>query len=453
LSRSPTEIRRLAAKQVAEIKTKYSEQTPDYDDQASQIAEYKQALEELTAENRALIEDVEHWKKESSEAEQLRRQLFEVESQFQQLNVKFSDTQGAKNDLVQRSEAIKRENRRLIEEEEERTASLRQSYEIIESENARLESQIQELTGRAEKAELESLKSNQLVSSLRENNHLLHMQLDQLQQQLNETKEQRHQENMSRAEEQTSTLKQSSSLQSDTDLLNDIYKPELTLTATPEINTSEEDSATPAPLFAKKDQPKPKPKAVKSFKFPPFRVEPEPLIFKEGFNLSSFTIASIILLILLSIGATYFYLVMNEESPIESEETHQGVSTKGVSQREIPKLLSTSATPSARQKGNSSDPPNPLNNQIPMASQNREAPAAAQTIVSEQTRQKKEWILRQMAEEEFSRRIEGPVSQATQKSPQISNLTSDQTQQQAIQPTLGSASGQSTQIDSAEDIQ
>jgi diguanylate cyclase (GGDEF)-like protein len=416
LSRSPTEIRRLEAEQTTEIKVKYSVQTPDTDDQFSQIAQYKQSLEELTAENRALIKDVEHWKKESSEAEQLRRQLFEVESQFQQLNVKFSDTQAAKNELVQRNEAIERENQRLIEEEEERTTSLRQSHQIVESENNRLESQIQELIGRAEKAELESLKSNQLISSLRENNQLLHMQLDQLQQQLNETQERQRQENLTRTEEQTSILiEQSSDLQSDTDLLNDIYKSELVLTATPENNTTEKDSATSAPLFAKKDQPAPKPKAVKSFKFPPFRVEPEPLIFKERFNLSSFTIASIILLVLLSIGGTYLYLVMSEELPIESVETHQGVSTKVGSQRETRMLLSTSATPAAQRKVNNSDPPNPLNSQPPMASQNTETPDASQTIASKESRQKKEWLLRQMAEEEFLRRIYGPFEQTPQK--------------------------------------
>ncbi|MES9941318.1 MAG: response regulator [Candidatus Thiodiazotropha sp. 6PLUC2] len=412
LTKNTTEINRLAAEQVAEIKAKYSSQSKDVESQASQIADYKQTLELLTAENRALIEDVNHWKKESSEAEQLRRQLFEVESQFQQLKVKFTEVHTVNSELAQRSETIDRENRRLIDEEEERTASLRQSHQILEGENNRLEEQMRELKNRAERAELESLKSNQLVSSLRDNGNLLRMQLDQLQQQVNELQEQHYEDKEAKVEakEPVSTLvEKSSELKSDTELLDELYKPEIALSATPEIKPSAEKTTTSVHLFPDKDQISAKQKSSNKVKIPPFRVEAEPLLFKNGFNLSSFTIASIILTALLLVGGIYLYLVMSDEPTHEVAAVQQVDSennSKSARASSSSPLPATSNPDNEQaQKGHLKSPP-----QIPTQSQHSNSRSADRSLptISDELRLEKELTLRQMAEEEFSRSIDRP---------------------------------------------
>ncbi|MEJ2619408.1 MAG: response regulator, partial [Candidatus Thiodiazotropha sp.] len=331
LGNNSTDINQLAAEQVAEIKAKYSNQTRDFEAQASQLSEYKKTLEDLTDENRALINDVKHWKQESAEAEHLRRQLFEVESQFQQLKVKFTEVQKLNDELTHRTEVTERENRRLIDEEEQRTTALRQSHQLIEDENKRLESQMVELKSRAEKAELESLKSNQLVTSLRENNNLLKMQADQLQQEVTELREKLYQQaQASNKPDSSLTEIPNSELTSDTDLLQELYKSELALSPTPEAaqrdKQSNENKTGSVHLFPDKEQVDQKQKQAKEVRIPPFRIEAEPLFFKNGFNLSSFTIASLILLAIMVIGSIYLYSTMSrptEETSSTPQQTPQ----------------------------------------------------------------------------------------------------------------------------------
>ena len=404
LTRSPTEIHRLAAEQVAEIKAKYTSQGQDTDELANELEKYKQALEELTAENRQLIDDVERWKKQSSEAEQLRRQLFEVESQHQQLKMKFSELQEANSELVLHNEKAELENRRLIDDEEERTASLRQAHHIVEDENRRLENQIQELVSRAEKAELESLKSNQLVSSLRENGNLLRMQLDQSQQQLNELQESRQvSQSAPETEVQSPPQEQTSQLETDSsEVLNESFKPELALTAVPEI-AKPDNKPVSVHLFPEQDQINSRQKTSKNTAIPPFRVEPEPLLFKNRFNPSSFTIASIILGVLLSIGGIYLYLYMNEEP--HQETAMVSSETAPPSDSEVRQVAPEAVEEDKTQHSTS---PRQANTAPPK-------PTAAvidrPPVVSDEVRMEKEWTLRQMAEEEFSRKLDNSVPQ------------------------------------------
>ncbi|MCG8488016.1 MAG: response regulator [Chromatiales bacterium] len=409
LSKSSSEINRLAAEQVAEIKAKYSTQAKDFEAQSSQIAEYKKALEDLTAENRSLIEDVKHWKNESAEAEHLRRQLFEVESQFQQLKLKFGDMQKQNDELAHRAETTERENRRLIDEEEERTASLRQSHQLIEGENKRLESQISDLNSRAEKAEFESLKSNQLVTSLRDNSNLLKMQVDQLQQEVNELREQQYQQPKA-AEKQDSSLSDgpNSELKSDTDLLDELYQPELALSATPEAK--QQDSQAQATktdsvhLFPDKEQVDLKQKQAKESRIPPFRVEAEPMFFKNGFNPSSFTIASLILLAILVIGGVYFFTVMSAPTTdqLVSDSKQERLHNDAPHKAALP--LATEAR--VEQTGNNSNSTAPASNREQVVeSRRKNIPTTGVSTISEELRLEKELTLRQMAEEEFNRSL------------------------------------------------
>ncbi|MBV2122790.1 MAG: response regulator [Candidatus Thiodiazotropha sp. (ex Ctena orbiculata)] len=427
VTRSSSEINRLAAEQVAEIKAKYTNQAKDFEAQAGQISEYKRALEDLTDENRALIEDVKHWKNESAEAEHLRRQLFEVESQFQQLKVKFGEVQKAKDDLAHRTDTTERENRRLIDEEEERTASLRQSHKLIEGENKRLESQIIDLKSRAEKAELESLKSNQLVTSLRDNSNLLKMQVDQLQQEVNELREKQYQQPQASKKQNSAPSSESDSeLKTDTDLLEELYKPELALSPTPQPKPQpqpqlqsqpvKESTADSVHLFPDKEQVDLKQKQVKESRIPPFRVEAEPMFFKNGFNLSSFTIASLILLAIVVVGGIYLYAVMgdppaNDLASKTNQVTLQSKTPNDAAAAPAPK---ETVVKQSVNNGNGRSAPS-----VNRAGYQEAAPVTRAMSISEELRLEKELTLRQMAEEEFSRSL---VSTATTE-PVDSDLT------------------------------
>ncbi|MBW9256764.1 MAG: response regulator [Candidatus Thiodiazotropha sp. (ex. Lucinisca nassula)] len=406
-SRSSSEINRLAAEQVAEIMAKYTNQAKDFEAQAGQISEYKRALEDLTDENRSLIEDVKHWKSESAEAEHLRRQLFEVESQFQQLKVKFGEVQKANDDLAHRTDTTERENRRLIDEEEERTASLRQSHQLIEGENKRLESQIVDLKSRAEKAELESLKSNQLVTSLRDNSNLLKMQVDQLQQEVNELREKQYQQPKANEKQNRAPSSESNSeLKTDTDLLEELYKPELALSPTPEPQQQtkpvKENKADSVHLFPDKEQVDLKQKQVKESRIPPFRVEAEPMFFKNGFNLSSFTIASLIMLVIVVIGGIYLYAVMSAPTPNDlASDTNQVTlqSTAADHVAAAPAATQMVVKKTANISSSRTAPP------VNRTEYQEASPVTRAMSISEELRLEKELTLRQMAEEEFTRSL------------------------------------------------
>ncbi|MEW8059937.1 MAG: response regulator, partial [Candidatus Thiodiazotropha endolucinida] len=137
-TRSASEIHRLAAEQVAEIKAKYGSDLDEEDDEASELIEHKQTIERLTNENRQLINEIAHWKNQSAEADNLRRQLFEVESQQQQLQLKFIELQNENTNLLQQAETVESENKNLLlrtEAAESENTNLLLRTETVESEN------------------------------------------------------------------------------------------------------------------------------------------------------------------------------------------------------------------------------------------------------------------------------------------------------------------------------
>jgi diguanylate cyclase (GGDEF)-like protein len=356
-TRNTTEIQRQSSEQVAEIKAKYGFGQGAVDDETSELIEHKQIIEHLTNENRQLINEIAHWKKQSAEAEHIRRQLFEIESQQQQLQVKFSALQKENTNLAQQTEAIESENRNLLQRAEtlesenkevlpqaERVTRENQKLlkriqalevenqiltdgsfnnpdgktgQITGKENKRLVNQLNELTSRAEKAEAENLKSSQLVNSLNDNIKLLTMQLDQLQQQLTEEQKKNQRtlkasaKNIGRDSNDLNTMSQ---LHSHSDFISDSQNSELSPDPLPEsVPHSAKSQTASVSLFPEQDQIQSKRRIKNKPTIPPFRVEPEPLLFKNGFHLSSFTIASMLFTVMLIVGGIYLRSVLNED--------------------------------------------------------------------------------------------------------------------------------------------
>ncbi len=431
-----TEVQRLAVEQVAEIKAKYS---PTPESSETQLQQYQQTIESLTAENRQLLEDIEHWKSLSAETDNLRRQLFEIESERQQVKLKFNELQDNYQVLDQQCASLTRENRRLIEEEDQRTFALRQEHGFTEDENRRLENQTKDLRNRAEKAELESLKLNQLVSSLRENGQLLRMQLDQAQQEIGELKVARKSrptpppEEAKPAQEDTQP---SEPWSSDSTLLNEIYESELNLTATPNASAMSSGSKTrlqqtlaPPAAETKQTETPPKTRATpvkppvsqnadsdQNVKPLPFRVEKESILFKNGSNPSAFTIASLILVLLLLGGAVAMFLYL-KDSPLPSagngsSETQSAAGLPMPATRIEPTDRTQShIQPIDLQNTAIQSQPVPPNRSI---TEPAVASAPEETHpVSNESRMEKELTLRQMAEEEFQRKVNQSQSVST----------------------------------------
>jgi diguanylate cyclase (GGDEF)-like protein len=439
-TRSASEIQRLAAEQVAEIKAKYGHDPDGEDDEASELIEHKQTIERLTNENRQLINEIAHWKKQSAEAENLRRQLFEVESQQQQLQVKFSalhnenarliqqaeSKTSEQDDLLGHSESVESENRNLLQQtetlasenstllkqaetvarenkdllqriqvlevenqtltEESLTIGNNENLQFIEEENRHLAAQLTELTSRAEKAELENHKSSQLVNSLNDNIKLLHMQLDQLQQQL--TEEQQKNKRTSKAgagniDRDSGVIDNMSKPQFHSAGINDSENSELFLKSSPDSthNTAKSGPAS-VHLFPEQDQIQSKRQVLHKPTIPPFRMEPEPLLFKRGFHLSSFTIASLIFIVMLSLGGLYLYSALNDNTSAGAapEQAQEQSQTNAASSKPAQQAIAAKTSAEI----------DPINNKT----------------ISDETRLRKELTLRKMAEEELNLKLQ-----------------------------------------------
>ncbi|MCU7931360.1 MAG: response regulator [Candidatus Thiodiazotropha sp. (ex Codakia rugifera)] len=396
-TRSPTEIHRLAAEHVAQIKAKYGNDLTSQDDHINEIVAHEQTIERLMSENQQLIDEVARWKKQSTESENLRRQLFEVESQQQQMQIKLNELQDSNHKLQQRAESAEHENHVLIEEEETRTRSIKQTQQFIEDENRRLEQKITELVNRAEKAELENRKSDQLVNSLKDNIKLLRMQLEQLQKQIEDEREIRKQlpDNIDK-NGTNSAYEPVSQPQYDSKIVNEEQHSGLTLNAMPTAASPTSSEPPTVHLFPEQDQVQFKKQTTNNTKIPPFRIEPEPFLFKNGLHLSSFTIASIIFVLMLSIAGTYLFLVMDDDPSSEPSTSSQAASTN-----QPQPVLATQTGVVAGEKGHSNQAEVP--DKIDAAYQPQEQKSENRSItVSDEIRLEKELTLRRMAEEEFS---------------------------------------------------
>jgi diguanylate cyclase (GGDEF)-like protein len=448
-----SEIQRLTAEQFAEINARQGNNLHGEAELSSELIEHKQTIERLTNENRQFINEIGHWKRQSAEAENLRRQLFEVESQQQQLQVKYNTLHDENislieqtdsiternNALLQRIEAVESDNRILqqtiesaqnensnilhraekvaienkdllkrIQEleienqnlvEELRNGANNQTQHFFEEENRRLEHQLTELTSRAEKAEAENHKSNQLVNSLNDNIKLLQMQLDQSQQQLSEAQQKQQTVVTTSAvvarQNCTDTNTHSQPL-THTEPVSDTQNADMEFNAMPDsIPYSAKSEPSSVHLFPEKDQIKAKHQVKNKPAFPPFRVEPEPLLFKEGFHPSSFAIAGIIFIAMMLIGGSYLYSIFNAD-PTAKETVEATVSEPTPDKNPV----NFAPSPSPKPSMSVNEPvANPASAKLPSDIENIDEKPTLEAL-----RLEKESTLRKRAEEEYNRR-------------------------------------------------
>ncbi len=377
-----------------------------------QIQKLETQVEALAHEKKDLEGQVDRLRKQSGESEQLRQRVFELESQQQHMQLKVNDLASDNVSLRKRTEEAESEYQKLLAGDEERTATLRQTNQFYEEENLRLQGQLDALNNRAQKAELAQRKSDQLVISLKDNIKLLRGQLELMQGQLTEAQEQ-----VLAAVEPLPAEQAASSLTADTDPLfdTDLFNEKrqdshLTIDGFPSTSTRSPSAAQSADsvlnLFAEPSPPpapaatpptpttpeaKAKPAAPSksdksNLSIPVYRPEPPARRFRDRKPLSSFSIASLIMLILLGLGGAYLYDYWQQGPHPDNAEG----------------VTATAESSDATKAPNSSQP----SASEAEASASRsltvtEIPSGKVVAATEEARRQAELTLRQMAEEEF----------------------------------------------------
>ena len=386
--------------------------------------ELEEKLEQLQAtldvfrqENRDLQGQVDRLRSQSGESEQLRRRVFELESEQQQMQLKLNEVSAANSSLQKRTEEAEAAHQRLLDDEEEKTLTLKQANQFYEQENLRLEGQLEALSNRAQKAEQAHRRSEQLVISLKDNIKLLRAQMEQIQNHLAEVQHQ----NIQNAAAPAETAGQDhSGLHSDTDPLldedthiEDRSDSDLVFNPFPSGSAASSSSpqATVTQLFAESQPPerkkvspantptqaKPAESQQPNLSIPVYRAEPREKPPREPRTLSSFAIASMIMLLMVGLGGAYVYNYWTQDSPQAAPQTTEGTTApssaaadRGSKDKSPVEALSQAAETSS-----------------PAPTQHSEAPRTAPSAsIGEEARLQAEMTLRQMAEEEFQQRLQ-----------------------------------------------
>jgi diguanylate cyclase (GGDEF)-like protein len=400
------------------------------------IDKLQSRIESLGQENRDLQNQVEHLHKHSGESEQLRRRVFELESEQQQMQLKLNELSVNNHEMQKRAETAESAYKQLLENEEEKSITLKQANQFYEQENSRLEGQFEALNNRAQTAELAQRRSEQLVISLKDNIKLLRAQMEQMQQQLVETQQQATQAVPSPALNEASDR---SSLDLDTDPLLDeesqIEKPssdsDLIIDGFPSSKPlpAIEKPASVVHLFAEPDVPDKREKAQSkpapspsveperaNLSIPVYRPETREKENRQRRPLSSFAIASLIMFLLLGLGGGYLYYYWeNDPTLVKAEvttEAEQG-SNKASDSNSTP-LRSAMASQVSNQPAEAWQKPTTTPTaQLPAV--NPQPPATA----DETARLHAELKLRQIAEEEFRQRLQQADHSDIQQTPPI----------------------------------
>lgn len=373
---------------------------------AKQIAELQKQMEQLSHDNKDLQSQVERWRKQSAESEQLRQRVFELESEQQQMQLKLTDLQTDNHQLHLQSEATEQEKQLLIENDEERLATLKQANQFYEEENLRLEGQLDALNNRAQKAELAYRNAEQLNTSLKDNISLLRGQLEQIQQQLSEAQHQAV-NSAPKPEHQTESVdSKQEPADSHISSLNEPTESELIFNGFP--STTEGTPREKAPvlqIFPEKDptpapmaKPVPvEPKQPEPLSIPAYRTNDEKLP-RERRSLSSFAIASLILLILLGLGSSYLYRYLQQTPEVVAqnliEESQTPAEQNTQSEIKGDTNLVSSQTDTAASSSSTSVTPD-----------TQPSPVPTSDIISEEAKLQAELTLRQMAEEEYNQQL------------------------------------------------
>ncbi|MEJ2692080.1 MAG: response regulator [Candidatus Thiodiazotropha sp.] len=429
------------------------------------IEQLRSRNESLSHENKDLQNQIERWRKQSGESEQLRRRIFELESEQQQIQLKLNELTANNKELKTRAEEAESERQKFIDGEDDQNITLKQANQFYEQENVRLEGQIDALNNRAQKAELAFRKSEQLVVSLKDNIKLLRSQLEQSQRQLAKTRKQASQSAPAKRGDSLVTGDTDPVIDADThrvdvnsqitnrpesNLLIDGFPssssiledpspaPVVQLFAEPSMPTATAKAPTPA-TSTPPSQVKPAPiKAEKSSKpenpfqsIPAYRPEPQEEKFKESRPTSSFAIASLIMLLLLGLGGGYLYFYWQEDSELMTAKTAGVESTAALIPASSASKALAEPSPAAPigNQGQGEQPRKAAPKKSPTASiteKPKKAEPSAQIasptpqtdpITDEEARLQAELTLRQIAEEEFRLRLQQVDQSAPSEAP------------------------------------
>jgi diguanylate cyclase (GGDEF)-like protein len=426
-------LRLGGASELAE--SRLANQTQDLEEK---IGKQQSQIQSLGQENRDLQNQVERLRKQSGESEQLRRRVFELESEQQQMQLKLNELSFNNHEMKKRAETAEAAHKQLFENEEEKSITLKQANQFYEQENIQLQGQLEALNNRAQKAELAQRRSEQLVISLKDNIKLLRAQMEQMQNQLVEAQQQTTQAALSpvvnaaldRPPEDVDTaplLDEDTHIEkpsSDNDLIIDGFPSSKPLPA----------ADTPAPvvhLFNEPEVPDRREKAQSrlapspsieperpNLSIPVYRPETREKESRQRRPLSSFTIASLILFLLLALGGGYLYYYWeNDPRPVKAQAgttAEQGSDKAGGI--ESTAARSAMASQASNQRAETSHKPATA----PMA----QAPAAnpqPSVTTDEKARLQAEHTLRQIAEEEFKQRLHQADHRDEQLAPPIDN--------------------------------
>jgi diguanylate cyclase (GGDEF)-like protein len=414
----------------------------------NRIERLQAQLKRQSEENRELQEQIERWRKQSGETEQLRRRIFELESEHQQMQLKLNELANNNHNLQIRANEAEEERQVLLDSEAERNSTLKQANQFYEQENLRLEGQLEAVNNRAQKAELAYRKSEQLVLSLKDNIKLLRSQMEHLQHQLVEAQAQVEVHSEPQQAVVNPTVDENShpaldeetyiETRSDSELLIDGFPSSKPLPREERI-----ESASVVQLFSEpspneikqtavnepaipKQPATPRTPAVTDepeLSIPVYRVPERELGIKPRRPLSSFTIASLIMVLLLCAGGGYFYFYwQNGIDPVAETATPQQASGLEMSAKPDPvhnngRSLSTQ-TESAQKAGKTTTLETASTATTQPAVSRRPAPLS--TADGEAVLQA-ELTLRQIAEEEFKQRLQQVDVTASSPSAPIAN--------------------------------
>jgi hypothetical protein len=350
-----------------------------------------------------------------------------LESEQQQMQVKLNELIDDNERLRKRASEAETAHQQLQDKEQEQNLTLQQANQFYEQENLRLEGQMEALENRAQKAELGYRKSEQLVISLKDNIKLLRAQMEQIQQQLVESQQQSElKQNTPEpavhdlpepADEEETYIEH----RTDSELMIDGFP------SSKPVDALKNESAPVVQLFAEPSQltseevEKSAPKVSEAFTAPATPVEsekpnisipayriPEPEErFKERKPLSSFAIASLILVAVLFAGFGYFYFSWQDDPADTINETSaEATSTDLIKTGEPAQTEKTGQPPSEVPTGSAAPTQQVIEarNTTPPPSPRASDPIST-AAADEEARLQAELTLRQIAEEEFQKRL------------------------------------------------
>jgi diguanylate cyclase (GGDEF)-like protein len=300
-------------------------------------------IQSLGQENQDLQSQVERLRLQSGESEQLRQRVFELESEQQQMQLRLNELTASNSEMQKRAETAEAAHKQLVENKDDSNITLEQANQFYEQENTRLEEQLKVLSDRAQKAELAKSQSDQLVIGLKDNIKHLRNQMEQIQHQLVAAKKTATQ---AVAPPVANEASDPPPLDLDSDLLLNEeghfemdQDNDLTINGFPSSSKPSPAAADPlAPVVPKFVEPKAPDKGeTTQDESPPaqsveteqpnlsilvYRPESRKKAPRERRPISSFAIASVIMLVLLGLGGAYFYHYwQNKPAPVKEKVT------------------------------------------------------------------------------------------------------------------------------------